>query len=311
MATTINNLRESSMDYRPNGCVIRFSTLALMLLVSTFVVAHGPARLLKQAPTIKPETCGQIENIEQCHQDYLTGCTASANPRYDAYLNYLKNQNPKPTVTPAKNLTQKDFEKLDRTMPADLKPGHNAEHANELAALGQGAFQSVVGYLYVAFPSGVESTNCQLKDDTKDANGMPNHNNVDYHIHIGFDSAIAERLRGGWKPNKDETHGLQQQSVIVEMTPHYRAWNQPNWTIDLVTGVMGRQVKVVGQLLADNEHIKASDSCAHPNADKSKCWRASIWELHPVTEFYVCGPNVDSTCSAMSPNWMKLKDLAQ
>ena len=133
---------------------------------------------------------------------------------------------------------------------------------------------------------------------------------MDYHIHIGFDSETAKRLRGGWQPSDDEKHRLQQESAIVEMTPHYRIWHQPNWSIELVTGVIGRQVKIVGQLLADNEHAKAKDSCAHPNADKNKCWRMSIWELHPVTEFYVCGPGEDSTCAPTSPNWVKLKDLA-
>jgi hypothetical protein len=191
-------------------------------------------------------------------------------------------------------------------MPESLKPGHNAEFAEELASLGQGAVYGVVGYLYLAFPSGVESTNCQLKDDSDD------HANVDYHIHIGFDSAMAKRLRDGWKPSEGaEKRGLQQTSIIVEMTPHYRLWHQPDWSIPLLSSVIGRQVKVVGQLLADNEHAKAKDSCAHPNAVKSKCWRASIWELHPVTEFYVCGPNKDSTCPQTSPNWVRLKDLAQ
>jgi len=151
----------------------------------------------------------------------------------------------------------------------------------------------------ISLPSGVESTNCQLKGD----------GNVDFHIHIGFDAAAAKRLREGWTPNKDEKHGLQQQSVIVEMTPHYRLWEQPDWSIDTVTKVIGRQVKVVGQLVADNEHARAKDSCAHPNADKKNCWRASIWELHPVTEFYICGPNSDSTCAADSTNWVKLKDV--
>jgi hypothetical protein len=44
-------------------------------------------------------------------------------------------------------------------------------------------------------------------------------------------------------------------------------------------------VKVVGQLLADTEHAIAKDNCVHPKAKKDTCWRAAIWEIHPVIEF--------------------------
>ena len=250
---------------------------------------------------MKPETCGEVEEVQECHENYQAGCTESDKPRYDAYLNFLNNRTPRPTVKPKKILTRQDFKRLDDTMPDDLKLGHNAEHPQELAALGQGTIHGLVGFLYIAFPSGVESTNCQLSGE----------GNVDYHIHIGFDPAAAKRLREGWRPNQAEKHELQQQSIIVEMTPHYRLWHQPDWSNDLLAKVIGRQVKVVGQLLADNEHARAKDSCAHPNADKDKCWRASIWELHPVTEFFVCGPNAGSTCDAASPNWVKLKKVTQ
>ncbi len=65
-------------------------------------------------------------------------------------------------------------------------------------------------------------------------------------------------------------------------------------------------MKVVGQLLADTEHAIAKDNCAHPNA-KDSCWRASIWEIHPVIEFYVC--DGDTLCPANSPKWRKIADL--
>lgn len=280
---------------------IRLSITATLLLVFCIspTFALDPAALVKKAQSLKPETCGNIKSIDQCHEDYLTGCTASERPRYDAYLNFLKNQTPKPTVVPVKTLTRlKEFTELDDHMPDDLKPGHNAEHAEELAALGQGRIHAVVGFLYLVIVSGAESTNCQLDGEGE----------TDYHIHIGFDAAAAKRLREGWRPTKAETHELQQTSVIVEMTPHYRKWHQPTWSDDALAPLVGRQVKVVGLLLADNEHAKAKDSCAHPNRDK-RCWRGSIWEIHPVTEFYVCGPSGDATCSATSPEWRKLKDM--
>jgi hypothetical protein len=65
--------------------------------------------------------------------------------------------------------------------------------------------------------------------------------------------------------------------------------------------VVGRQVKVVGQLLVDNEHNRDSDNCARSGADKTKCWRASIWELHPVTNFLVC--STDSCAKDRQTGW--------
>jgi len=174
--------------------VVPFAVLAVAWMSLTAVPAQAATSLVKKAQTLTPETCGDIESVEQCHEDYQTGCTESEKPRYDAFLNFLKNRVPKPTVKPKKILSRQDFKRLDDTMPDDLKPGHNAEHAEELAALGQGSIYGLVGYLYIAFPSGVESTNCQLSGEE----------NVDYHIHIGFDTTAAKRLREGWRPDPAE-----------------------------------------------------------------------------------------------------------
>jgi hypothetical protein len=91
------------------------------------------------------------------------------------------------------------------------------------------------------------------------------------------------------------------------MTPHYRAKYHPQWTDTLLKSIYGRQVKVVGQLLLDNDHAKASDICSSPPAatDDKKCWRASPWELHPVTEFYVC-PN--ASCEVDGSDWVALDE---
>jgi hypothetical protein len=129
---------------------------------------------------------------------------------------------------------------------------------------------------------------------------------VDYHILVGFDTAMAKRLRDGETFSSDDTTQLQKTSIVVEMTPHYRAWLQPTWDDALIRQHVGKQVKVVGQLLADIEHNNAKDNCARADA-KDTCWRASIWELHPVIEFYVC--QTAAPCAVDSPNWKKLADL--
>ena len=66
------------------------------------------------------------------------------------------------------------------------------------------------------------------------------------------------------------------------MTPQYRDSFAPEWTIEAVKAVLGKQVKVIGELMADNEHNVTKDNCGLAGHGAS-CWRASIWELHPVT----------------------------
>ena len=272
----------------------------LLSLLVLFVPAHAYADratdLAKKAPTVTTETCDDVQGVEDCHENYKAGCTKAAKPRYDAFLNYLKNQAPQPTAKPLKTLTQQNFQDLDANIPDGLKKGNNGEHADALAKLGQGNIYAVIGFLYVVQITGAESTNCQLSGGGDEQ--------TDYHIHVGFDATTAKKLRDG----EDLTQKpLQQTSIVVEMTPHYRAWHQPDWTAALVTRFLGHQVKVVGQLLADNEHNNANDNCAHPNAKLTKCWRASLWELHPVTELYVC--DSPTPCAATSANWKKLADM--
>jgi hypothetical protein len=99
---------------------------------------------------------------------------------------------------------------------------------------------------------------------------------------------------------------LDQVSVVVEMTPYYREQFHPAWTLAKVQSITGKQIKVTGQLMIDNDHHKPADDCGLGDADTSKCWRASVWEVHPVTSFQVCSSD---SCTANSPNWVNLDDM--
>ena len=90
------------------------------------------------------------------------------------------------------------------------------------------------------------------------------------------------------------------------MTPYYREQFHPAWTLARVQSVTGKQVKVTGQLMIDNVHHIAKDDCGLGDVDTSKCWRASTWEVHPVTNFQVC--SVDH-CDASSTNWVNLDEM--
>ena len=266
------------------------------------------------AATPTPETCAtpEADTMEHCHHNYVAGCSYSAHPRYDAYLNYLKNllldPNSHPDNVP---LTRADFISREHsTVPLGLGQNNHESVKGALQGLGEGHIKKLTGVLYYAFLSNDgngESCNCYLTDD--DA--------VDFHIGIGFNAfPLNQQLLTQFRNGADlRTHQydavrarLEQPSVVVEMTPHYRAHLKPGWTIDKLHRAIGRQVLIVGQLMVDNAHLNTKDNCSFPAHDNQTCWRLAAWELHPVTQFYVC--TAASPCSANSQHgWTKLEDM--
>jgi len=255
----------------------------------------GQKALVAKAGKAQPESCAQVDDSQQCHTNYAAGCSDSDRPNYDAYLNLVKNQLPDPALPPVKVLDESDVAALDAALPTPLHRGNHALYADELAQMGEGNIYALTGYLYLVQPADAESSNCELTapDD------------VDYHIVIGFDPAVAQQLASGAHLTKKQQAALKAQGVVVEMTPHSRAQSHPAWDDTLLAGYVGRQVKAVGQLLVDNEHRVPKDDCALPN-HKATCWRKSVWELHPVTQFYICTST--TPCSPNSSHWAKLED---
>jgi uncharacterized protein YgiM (DUF1202 family) len=84
--------------------------------------------------------------------------------------------------------------------------------------------------------------------------------------------------------------------VIVEVTPRWRAFMQQqgeDWsTPALKQRLQGRWVRFTGWLFWDFEH---ADEAEHSNAGGDRNWRATAWEIHPVTEIKVC-PATPETC---------------
>jgi hypothetical protein len=235
---------------------------------------------------------GDISDFRACHDIYPTGCTISGSS-YDPFLNELKNQikwgslspeamQPKAVITTPDQLNQLE----SQIQKIGLNQRNHGELSSQLADIGEGSIYGIVGYLYAVEPEGAESSNCQLAKDP------PDFQDVDYHIFIGFDPAVAEKLRNGKAITSAEKH----QSMVVEMTPHYRDAFHQEWTVKAVKDVLGHQVKVLGQLMVDNEHFVAGQDCGI-DPTKPRCWRASVWELHPVIDFRACQA---ATCSATS-----------
>ena len=290
------------------------SFACLLLVVSGSLGAQDRAhQLASQAARQKAAKCPQPNDLtlEQCHAQFADGCSAAARPSYDAYLDFLKDQDPDPSLTSTKNLAAADFQGLETKLrqlsstksgkgkakkSQPLNASNHASFAKQLAGLGEGNIYTVIAYLYFAEDTGArnppnsETCNCKLVAP----------NTFDFHIGLGFDKALADRIRQT-KPQPVNGHPttMDKTSVVAEMTPYPRTTRHPNWSFDRVNALQGQQVKVVGQLMADNGHFNAKDDCGLQGAAAS-CWRSTVWEVHPLMKFYVC--NVNSGCDASSPD---------
>jgi hypothetical protein len=271
------------------------------------------ARTLNQVESLQAETCEEgLRTVDDCHANHTTGCSKSENPRYDAYLNYLKNGMPDPSSTASTALNGGNpigaafFTQLESQIPDTLTATNHAQHAVELAQQGEGEIVTLVGTLFYTIHGGSETCNCQLSGtDTVE----------DFHIGVGFGDFplgpdVLSQLRAGQAYGSilspPDQHLLDQPSVVVEMTPYYREQFHPGWTLGKVASATGLQVKVTGQLMIDNVHHKPADDCGLADADMTTCWRASTWEVHPVTNFQVC--STDQCDPLSTTGWVNLED---
>jgi hypothetical protein len=279
----------------------------LLLGFSTYLAsqdrAHGLAsKAASQHPTGCPLT-GMT--LQKCHDKFPDGCSTAQHPSYDAYLDFLKDQDPGPTLASAKDIAPSDLPKLETQIPAVLRGTNHAKFANTFANLGEGNIYTVIAYLYFvedtskptpSFPSpDSETSNCKLTDP----------NAFDYHLGLGLDSALASKARATRPTPRDAAFSkLEKDSFVAEMTPFTR---HTKWTFSRVNALQGQQVKVVGQLMVDNAHFNANDDCGFPSSQT--CWRSTVWEIHPISQFYVC--KASGGCTALSPasDWTNLDDM--
>ena len=271
--------------------------LAIALLHSAIVpssqnITNPPASIPTGA--VEAVVCGEgIEDYLACHSEYPTGCNASG--KYDAYLNLFKNQVEWTNPQPQKWFTTlSDVLQLENNIPAGLSKNNHVNYLDQLQALGEGKIVGVIGYLYGVKPEGKESCNCGLEP------GEANEN-VDFHIYIGFDPDVATKIQTNTVTSVDKAE-INPKSMIVEMTPHYRGRYHPEWSLDAVKNQLGKQVRVSGQLMVDNEHFVKSQDCGRKDHTAS-CWRATVWELHPVTKFEVCETG---NCTQSSEQWASI-----
>lgn len=276
--------------------VAPFAPLALALLMSRAVLPSSPTEggpgSTENPADLQAVRCDEVMDFKDCHSRYPTGCSQAGS--YDAYLNLLKSQLT-PAALPVKYLSAQDYSELDKELPSELNRTNHADFKDQLAAVGEGQTFGIIGYLYYAIHTGAESSNCELLSND------PEGTNVDYHIGIGFEPAT---------PHSSQK-ALEQAGYIVEMTPHYRfLFHDGTWALSQLHQFIGRRVRVQGQLMVDNEHNIGTQNCAiaKTSAQHLSCWRASAWELHPITGFDVCP---DDSCTEASSNWQPLQDATR
>ena len=150
------------------------------------------------------------------------------------------------------------------TLVALLQPGDDKTRWSDTQAA------SIVGYVYNVKLGSKETVNCGSEDSAF----------MDTHIEI---VANPNTTGGGVR-------------VIVEVTPRWRWFmNQQSqdWsTRALKQRLQGQWVRFTGWLFWDLEH---PHNATNTHTGTANIWRATAWEIHPVTDIKVC-PGSPTSC---------------
>ncbi|MGH9175130.1 MAG: hypothetical protein ACRD1H_12275 [Vicinamibacterales bacterium] len=143
---------------------------------------------------------------------------------------------------------ESDFD--DRvTLENVLQPGDDTTRWSSTRAA------EVTGYVIVVKQAGIESAN------------RFSFTRRDLHIEIALHRDAPPRER-----------------VILEVTPPMRDWAKTrgiDWSAEtLQRTLVGRRCRFAGWLLFDTEHVDDSEN-TNPGGERN--WRATAWEIHPVT----------------------------
>jgi hypothetical protein len=146
----------------------------------------------------------------------------------------------------------------DVTLAAMLEPGDDRGRWSDQHAA------EITGYVSDVKVGGVETVNCHATDP----------HDRDTHIELVRDPMNTSEIR----------------RFIVEVTPRSRALADQrgeDWsTRALRDHLQGRWVRVRGWLLFDAEHESQS---VNTGPTRPRDWRATAWEIHPVTSLEVVG----------------------
>jgi hypothetical protein len=141
----------------------------------------------------------------------------------------------------------------DVSLEVLLRPGEDRGRWSEARA------GRIEGYVVEVAGGGIEAANCY------------SYRERDVHIHV---ASRPDAPRREW--------------VVVEVTPRVRrrvAESDLDWSADaLREKILGRRCRFEGWLLFDREH---ADESEHTAPGSPGDWRATAWELHPVTSIEI------------------------
>ena len=184
------------------------------------------------------------------HSSTYDGCgpTGSAKRAQEMYLNPFKNRDHVPAPS--------DISKKI-TLAGMLAPGEDKNRYGYLMAA------RITGYVASAKVGGIESCNCKAKD-------LPHR---DTHIDVVL---------------SPKDYGNEKRHVIVEVTPRIRklmAAQGKDWTTPTLHKTLpGHLVRFTGWMFYDTEHRPQAFNTAPDNPND---WRATVWEIHPVTNIEI------------------------
>ncbi|MBI3698230.1 MAG: hypothetical protein HY238_25760 [Acidobacteria bacterium] len=173
----------------------------------------------------------------------------------------------------------------DKIMPPRTKAGPTIERG-PLHSLGEGRQVTFTGFVLKARQEGKESVNCG-----KNVSNTP----LFHDIHI----SLVETAN-----TKSECSGF-----VAEMSPHHRPaqWTAANINMAAKKskGMKQKpQVRVTGHLFFDSSHRP----CQGGQKVGSNPQRVSLWEIHPIYKFEVCGVG---NCDAAEDKWLPLDEWVQ
>jgi hypothetical protein len=198
----------------------------------------------------------------------------AANGSGDPDLNFLKNRDDQ-----ADNWVKVDFDAvLNLPYPAAVgKHNRGTWTADDRAAVQQfeGLPIAVVGYFGWARDEKEESCNCHQHDKAM------------FDIHTWLLKEPAE-IDGSQAPDRSR-------AVVAEVTPRLKP-DHPRWTQDGIRRLArdGKQVRVSGWLLLDQEHPEQITGTASQEPT-----RGTLWEIHPIVAIEVM----------QNGQWVPLDDL--
>jgi hypothetical protein len=222
-------------------------------------------------------------SLDECE---VNGCAAADSKR--GLFNTAKNH--QPTGTNARTLSFADLKSLQTQADAVVEQGTelNQEQRDSLSnfqvssgKVSEGRLVKLTGFIAQGLdphPNTGESVNCRLKTPV----------NNDFHITLAL------------KPSHTEFQG-----VVVEMIPHDRP---AEWTIEKLKKVKQKKllVMVFGNLFYDNDHVVNSDPTDNLTGQPK---RFSLWEIHPITRFFVCQKANNACATTNTTQWTKLEDF--